>query len=286
MRAYIIVLISLLFANPAFAQIFNGPISSAMGGTGRAGIGSSEGAFLNPAVIPLIKSYEFVGMFRDGAVSDGQHRQGWMIGAVDNSDGVLFPGAGHYGRTRESGRAGSAADGEIWHAAGAYLLNDQFSIGASAYRLRQKISAAPEYVQWNGSLGMVYLLTEDFAAAYVLDNLAKPGSDVPPGLREDMRQSIGLFGRVSQLAILRFDLTRQEKHNPDQRMIYMLGLESATSEFMVFRAGYRLDDMRNQRVWSAGFAFNGPRLRLDYSFEKALEQSSGALHSVDLRVPF
>ncbi len=284
MKAYLFIF--LFCTSSAFAQVYHGPISSSMGGTGRAGIGGGEGAFLNPAVIPLIKNYDFTATFRDGEVGAGQHRQGWGIGAVDNSEDVLFPGAAHFVRTRETGRASAPSNGEIWHAAGAYLLNDQFSIGVSVYRLHHKVKPYPAYVQWNGSLGMVYLLNENFSVAYVLDNLAKPGSEIPLGLREDMRHSLGTFARFAEMAILRFDLSRLEKNNPDHKMIYMFGLESATSEFMVFRAGYNLDDIHNRRVWSAGFAFNGPRLRVDYSFEKAVEDSSGALHSVDLKVPF
>jgi hypothetical protein len=286
MRAFILVLISAFFIQPLYAEIYNGPISAAMGGTGRAGIGSSEGAFVNPATIPLIKGYEFVGSYRDGYARDGQQRNGWMIGVVDNHEDVMFPGTIHYGRTSDTGRGPGRVRGELVHAAGAYLINNYWSVGASVYRLSSKIDLYPGYTQWNGSIGTVYLLNENISLAYVLDNLAKPGSDVPKPLREDMRQSVGFFGRVADVAVLRVDVARSEKLNPDKRLVYMLGFESATSEFMVFRAGYRLDDQHNQRFWTAGLGFNGPRLRIDYSFEKGFEESSGALHSVDMRLPF
>lgn len=270
----------------AFAQPFNGALSGAMGGTGRAGLPSSEGSFLNPATIPLLKGYDLMAHYRDGDLGPGTHRQAIGLGMVDSSEEAAFPGAAHFVRTRESGRTLTPVNGELWHAAGAYLINDQLSVGVSVYRWQHSANAFPTYTQWNGALGALWLVNENVSLAYVLENPAQPGSDIPAGLREDLRHAVGSFFRFSDVAVFRADISRQERHNPDHRMIYMFGLESATSEFFVFRAGYKLDDMRNQRSWSGGVAFNGPRLRVDYAFQRDMNQSSGALHSVDLRLPF
>ncbi|HMN68436.1 MAG TPA: hypothetical protein PKC28_07840 [Bdellovibrionales bacterium] len=261
-------------------------MSSAMGGTGRAGLGSSEGAFVNPAVIPLARNYEFNIFYRDGYESLGQHRQGWMVGAVDNTESVLFPGSLHYGRLRDTGRAGAPVDGEVWHAAGAYLISQRLSVGASAYRLHHKVKNDRSFEQWNGSLGSVLLINEAVALAYTLDNLAKPSGDTPVGLREDLRQGVGGFFRAVGMVVLRADITREEKYNPDKKLTYMLGMESATSEYFVVRLGYRHHERMDKTIWSGGFAFNGPRLRFDYALEKDQEGDSGAMHSVDLRIPF
>ncbi len=257
-----------------------------MGGTGRAGINSSEGAFLNPAVIPLIKNYEFIGFFRDGDIGQGQHRQGWALGVVDNSEDVFFPGAAHYGRIRDTGRSPAGINGEIWHVAGAFLYKDILSFGASAYRVQYKSKGDRAYTQWNGSLGVVALVNDLISVAYVYDNVARPGSATPVALREDPKHSLGFFGRVGDLMSFRADLTREMEFNPDGRLTYMAGVETKTSDWFMFRLGYRLDDLRQQRVATAGLGFNGPRLKVDYAIEKNLEGTSGALHSVDLRIPF
>lgn len=266
--------------------LYSGPVSSAMGGTGRAGLSSSEGALINPATIPLIKTHEVIGYFRDGYLDDGQHRQGWALGAVDNSEGVLFPGALHYARTRDTGRAGEPADGEVWHVAGAYLISDRLSVGASAYRVQYDVGNQPHYTQWAGGLGAIVLINEDLALAYVIDNIGKPGSDTPAALRQDLQQAVGVFYRFAELATLRFDVTKTDKFNPDHKLNWMMGLESAFNEFLVFRAGYRRDELAESKIYTAGIGFNGPRLRFDYTVEKNAENTSGALHSVDLRVPF
>ena len=84
MRLITTVLLLFFFNQNSYAEFFKGPVASAMGGTGRAGLNSSEGALLNPAVIPLIKNYEFIGFYRDGEIAEGQHRQG-LTGAPGSS---------------------------------------------------------------------------------------------------------------------------------------------------------------------------------------------------------
>ncbi len=281
-----IILLSLCISSTTHAEFFKGPMSSAMGGAGRAGINSSEGAFLNPAVIPLIKNYEFIGFFRDGEIAEGQHRHGWALGIVDNSEDVFFPGAAHYGKIRDTGRAPAGINGEIWHMAGAYLWQDRLSLGFTVYRVHYKSKGDQAYTQWNGSLGMVALVNELISVAYVYDNIGRPGSETPLGLREDPKHSVGFFGRVGDLMSIRADIQHEVEFNPNGRNAYMLGMESVTSDWFTIRLGYRLDDFRNQRVATGGFGFNGPRLKVDYAIEKNIEGTSGALHSVDLRVPF
>ncbi len=275
-----------LFESAHAAPLFYGPASAAMGGTGRAGLASAQGALLNPATVPLVKDYEVNAYYRDGYIADREHRQGWAIGVVDNSEGVLFPGALHYARIRDTGRTGDPADGELWHVAGAYLFSERFSMGLSGYRAQFDVSNQPHYTQWSSSVGAIVLIHEDLSFAYVLDNIGKPGSDMPVGLRQDLEQSLGLFWRFAQLATLRADVSRREELNPKKHLTYMAGLESAVNEFTVFRFGFRREEDVDRKIWTAGFGFNGPRLRFDYAVEKNAEDTSGALHSVDMRIPF
>ena len=273
---------------PLFAQadLFHGSVSSGMAGTGRAAMDSGEAAFLNPALIPLIKNYELDTYYHDGTLDPSQHRNAIGLGAADNTPEVLFPGAIHYLRTRDTGRAGAPADGELWHAAIGRAVNRNFSFGISGYRLTSKVERDREYVQWNYSLGVLWMINPHMGVAYVLNNLAGASSETPRGLREDMQQAVGFFASLGELARFRFDLTRNERFNPEQRMTYAVGFENLSGDFAVFRAGYRRDDERHQDYVTLGAGFNGPRLKIDYSFEKNVHGTSGALHGVDIRLPF
>jgi len=269
----------------AHADLFRGPQSTALGGSGVAGMPGAESGLLNPALIPLFDGSGVDAYYRDGYSDRGRHDTSWGFGAIDNGKDVWFPGTLHYFRSREMGRSDIPADGELWHAAIGQRV-DKLAVGVSAYRLSHDLKGDRRYEQWNYSLGAVYQVVENFGVGYVLKNLAGAGSNIPVGLREDLSQTLGLYGNINEIARLRFDVSRRERFNPDKRMAYMFGLESRTSEMLQLRLGYRYDDWANQRFWTAGFGFDGPRLKVDYAFEKAQERTSDALHSVDLRLVF
>jgi hypothetical protein len=101
-----------------------------------------------------------------------------------------------------------------------------------------------------------------------------------------MKQGLGVYGALAKVVGVRFDITRHEVHNVGQKLVYMGGFESMTSDFWVLRAGFRRDDELGESFATLGLGFKGPRLRVDYAFEKDINGGSGALHSVDLRLPF
>jgi hypothetical protein len=279
-------LILVLFSSSALAEVYRGPISKSSAGTGRAGIPGMESAFVNPALVPLVKASEMSAFYTDGYVASGQHRQGGGLGVIDANKEVLFPGTFHYIRTRDTGRASAPAEGELFHLAFGKNVSEHLAFGASVYRVTYDVDRDRKYEQWNGSVGMLVLITENAGVAYVLDNLAKPSSRTPHGLREDMRQGIGGYGSIADIVRLRADISREERFNPDHKLTYALAVETMTSTWILFRGGFKRDELKDQRLWTAGFGFNGPRMRINYAFEKNAEGTGGAAHSVDLIVPF
>ena len=273
-------------ATHAEAQVFRGPESAALGGTGVAGLQGSEAALLNPALIPLFEGSGFDAFFRDGDQDVGQHRQAIGLGAIDNSRDVWFPGTLHYLRLRDTGRSPQPANGELWQLGFGEKAGDHFALGISGSWLVYDLKGIGRITQFNYSVGGIYMVNSSLGVAYVLRNLALPGSEVPAGLREDLQQVVGVFAAVTDLARLRLDILRQERLNPEHKMAYMFGFESKTSPFFVLRLGYRYDDLTGQRFWTAGVGFDGPRLKANYSFEKNQDRVSGAMHSVDLVLPF
>lgn len=279
-------LLILIFHNFAYAEFFVGPAAASMAGAGRAGLTGPESAFLNPALVPLIQSTEILGYFRDGQAGPGAHRNAWGVGAVDSTEDAYFPAAAHYLRMNDTGRAATSAKGELYHVAVGKNISQRLAVGASGYMLKYSVFGDRSYTQFNGSAGLLVLVTDTMGFAYVLNNVAKPGSEVPTGLREDMNQGIGVYGAIAEIARMRFDVTRAERYNPDKKMAYMVGLESMVNEYVVFRMGFKRDELADQSVYGAGFGFNGPRLKVDYAFEKAAKGTQGAVHSVDMRIPF
>jgi hypothetical protein len=89
-----------------------------------------------------------------------------------------------------------------------------------------------------------------------------------------------------EFVTFRFDVLQEQEQNPSRQLIERLGFESKVDEFALIRLGYRRDANRGESVFTAGAAFEGPRLKVDYAYEKNLVSPQGASHSVDLRIPF
>jgi hypothetical protein len=279
-----LILFFSLFLSNAHAQIFQGPVSSALGGSGRAGLDANEGAALNPALVPLQKS-EATGYFRDGQLDSGQHLNSWGASLSETQD-VLLPGELTYLKIRNTGSAPAAVDGDLWSGSIGYLFFKRLAVGVTLYHLGLKEVGQPLTEQWNGALGGLFLITPTFGVAYVLDNPVHAASSIPVGMRQLMRQSVGLFYSSEYNARFRLDFVRQEAFNPNKRIDVRGGIETEVSDYMVFRIGGRADETQEQRFITAGLGFEGPKLKIDYSFEKNVERTSGAVHSVDMRITF
>lgn len=282
---FFLFLINFSFSLQAQQPFFRGPQSTAQGGTGVAGLGSSESVFVNPALIPLIPGYEALGHYRDGQRDAGQNRNAWGATLMDNGSDVALAGTLSYLRLRDTGLAGDPAEGELWQAGFGKDFENRLALGASVYRLEYEVTNR-SYTQWNYSLGTVWMPVEGFVVGYVLSNLALPGGDTPAGIRQDLRQTLGTNIQLGEIARLRVDLTRNERRNPDKKLDLGIGTESMTSKFILMRLGYRRELSSDLTFWTAGIGFNGPRLRVDYAFEKNQERAGGALHSVDMTLPF
>ena len=101
----------LFFSTFAQAQVYEGAVSAALAGSGRAGMDANEGVFLNPALVALLPASELDGYYKDGYVDRGEHRQALGVSASENSEDELFPGQVAYLRTRNTGLSPEPANG-------------------------------------------------------------------------------------------------------------------------------------------------------------------------------
>jgi len=277
--------ILVLYSFASSAEIFRGPRSSGAGGTGIAGVMGAEGALLNPAMVPLYKGSTVGAYFRDGYVDSAAHKQGWGFGALDNGPEVWFPGAIHYVRTRETAAGVPAANGELWHVALGERVSENFAVGFTAYRLVHKTDL-DSYEQWNGGMGLMFMVNPELGFGYTLNSILGTSARVPTGLKEPLEQGVGAMVGFGEELRMRGDIRHQVRDNPHNHLTTAFGVESKTEEFFVVRAGYRYEGVTARSVWTAGLGFDGPKLKANYAFEKNQERTSGALHSVDLSIPF
>lgn len=269
----------------AQTQIFSGPVSMAMGGGGRAGNEATEMIFLNPASVAMTQGFETGFSYRDGYWANGEHESSFHASMLENDDGNFAIGGLAFAQKRRT--APNIAWGErILMAALAKTISPNLSVGTSFYQMTQKTNVGKRYTQWNGSLGATFTLGPALGFSYVLANLANVDEKIPEVMKQIPQQTIAASVLFQQLLRLTVDITRLEKQNPDKKGIIQIGNEMRASEFGLFRIGFELDDIEKKNSLTAGVGFIGPRLRANYAIVKPLKETGGAMHSVDLRLPF
>ena len=284
--SFFILLGVLLSSTFAWSEpYFSGAQSLGLAGSGRAGMESAESAFVNPALLGFLKSEAQLN-YTDGMVRERSHSTNMGITIVDSEAGNISPGALSYRKLRSFGGALSApADGDLWHGALGKLISPQWGLGLSVYRLTYDSQGLDIPEQWNGSLGVIYLVTPNLGVAYVLDSPVKADDEVPEALRMNLRNSLGFYYSTEKNSRLRLDLSKQERgevtENPDLAMSF----EIKSADYVAIRFGHHWDGQTAENRLGAGIAFMGPRLKVEYGFLQNLKDSQ-AMHSVDLRIPF
>lgn len=273
--------------NQASAQIFTGPISSAMGGSGRAGIEMVEAGVLNPALLGLTKQLEAGAFYKNGSIESERKLSQFGATIVDSGVDSFSPGAFTYLHTYAHSPTQNTLSADFLHLAFGKFVTKKLSVGGSVYRAEEKLERTNEKIQrWNGQVGLFYLITPDIGVAYVFDNVVR-AKDIR---REEQflaqQQAFGLYYRYSKVGRFRADAVYSDQKWREQKWNWHLGYDLPMSDMLTFRLGTFWKNAEDQRGWSIGLGFDGPNLRFGYSFQKQEENGGGALHGVDIRVAF
>lgn len=267
------------------AQYFTGPVSSGMGGAGVAAVNASEGAFLNPAVIAHAPRFESAIAYQDGYLARRTHRTQYGITLADNSANVVLPGAFSYFQGARTFSSGVSTEDQLWNLSLGNFVGRNFALGLNAYYMNHKIANAENESYWNGALGAHYTLSPKIAFAFVFYNPIDGPKDLPLELKPIPEIRFGLQYSPEAFVRLRLDVSRPERENPEKYGVIYSGVEVDMNQFAIFRLGGQFDDYRKQNYVTAGLGFNGPRLRINYSLQKNIKGTGGAVHGVDFRVP-
>lgn len=256
-----------------------------MGGGGRAGAEVTELIYINPAVAALAEGLEAGFMYRDGYWNDGFHETGMAISLVENDPNNFSPGGFSLVQRRRSAGGTSWTERYLFGVL-AQSISPQFTMGLSVYNLQIRPDLGADHVLWNGAFGVLITLNPRLGFAYVLTNPLSVSDKVPLAMRPIPHQSVAANYVVTDLIRMTLDVSRWDRYNPDNKGIIQLGAEFRATEYGAIRMGYEVDDVQKMNSITAGFGFQGPRLRANYAFTKPLRETGAAVHSVDLRLPF
>jgi len=258
-----------------------------MGGSGRAASEPEEGVFLNPAVLPHAKKFSTALFYGDGLLGEGRRQNDFAISFVDNTEGIVVPGSISYLRRHRTVPGRSSLNEEYYQMAVGQFVTQHLSLGLSVRYRRVDQKVGEDYSYWGGSLGTLWVPSPEWGVALVYDNFAITNDDTSPGYLEDIPEvGLGFVYLYKTIFKARFDVSQPLEKNPDKKWKVSSGIETYINNFIAFRIGGQADQASQQEFLTLGWAFLGPRLKIDYSFRQNIKDMKGRMHSVDLRVPF
>lgn len=284
MIAFVFVVVSFTMIH-ANAQYFNGPVTTAAGEAGRASLDPLESAFLNPASLSHFKNY-YAGVYwsDSSGVTSGQQRDVTAV-ISDSTPDKILPAAFAFTKRRITGN-GAPIEQKNYHLAVADRILSRLSVGVSGHRLESEINGV-KHNQHNFTLGLLFAASENFGVALVGYDLLDAGSDIPAEVQLKSSLAIGMTYVLQNFVQFKFDVSQQIRNNPKHRSRIMMGVDSALHEFFALRLGAQWDGLARQNFLSAGVGFTGPRLSIDYAFQKETSPADGgSRHLVDLRLKF
>lgn len=283
-----LVLIFLFFhgyAAESSSGYFTGPVSSAMGGAGRAAVDPSESHFRNPAVVAHSPQIDLGAYYQDGYRAPQTHETTFGASIVDNTGDSICPGAIGYLQNRRSFPGMNVNEKYVQASLGSFIA-EKFSFGVAGIYVSHEIEHGKTYKQWDGIAGLLYTPNPNLGLAFTYAYFANPSSELPKQLRLMPTVSVGGHYIFQDFLRFRLDVSRVEKDNVDKKLIIESGLETKMPNYFILRLGSQWNDVERKSYLTAGLGFDGPRLKVDYSFQKLRAEEGYTMHGVDLRVPF
>jgi hypothetical protein len=274
------------FSAVSHAQYLTGPVASAGGGAGRAAAEDDEPIFINPAALVHGSVFSSSLFFADGYEAKQQRDTWYGVSVADNSEDVLFSGGFTFVQRHRTFEFLPTRDEQFYQASMGRFVLPHLALGLSVNYLISDIEGDKKYEQWDGNIGAHYNPTPEIGLAIVFYNVGPRDHDVPLVIQNFDKVSVGTYYIFRQYFRLRADFSQQQEVNPDKKMQYQIGGETEVSKFWFVRAGFDKDELTGVKLLTAGFTFDGPRIKLDYFYRKNSDFSEGAMHGVDLRLPF
>jgi hypothetical protein len=238
-----------------------------------------EVAFLNPAALVHQKGYQLSTAYRDFNVREDGSIYDFMAHISENQPDTMFPLALTYHKNRNFYHSANDRS-EDFHFTTANMLFDNFSIGFDV-RKHKYDGPAEDKDEWDGTVGIMYILTKDLGMGLVHRNLLDSDS---PYLYRTLEFGVNYI--FEDFLRFVFDVVYGTEKNPDKQAIYMFGVEHKMLEGFPLRLGFRGDDVLNEEYWTLGIGWVGPKIGLDFSLERNFSETGEFASSFDLKVYF
>jgi hypothetical protein len=279
------LLVGLGIGSHANAQFFTGPISGATGQTGRAAVDPGEAAFLNPAAIAHLQRYYAAADYNFGTEPKEGDSTRYGVLLTDGSPSNVFPGAFSYIRRSNDLPNGQSEKIQDFQVSIAGFVGSKLAVGASAHRMIFDPSAGSGSTHDNGTFGLLFDPVEWLGLAAVYYDAFWIGET--PNVNARMTPTIALAAHLvpTERFRIRIDYLRAQRYATDRADVGF-GAETFFRHDFVFRLGVFAHETADQTFATAGLGYAGPKLSVDYAYQKDVRTAEGHRHMFDLWLPF
>lgn len=272
-----------LVSNLSFAKDLAGPVSGGMGNAGSAAVDAVESVYQNIAGITGLNHYYFgLSHFSRGLGNNsGWNEYGIVL--TDASSGGAFPASAGYRYARFTLNSRPAVRTH-WRVGAAHRTGN-FSYGGTFHQSSTTSSESDFSEKENQvDLGLLWVLKDSLAVAMTAESILAENQDVPLFFRQRSELGFGVQYLFTKTLKLRWDIGYPINNNKEKRIIQQIGVESGLAHEFKFRLGLEVNDYEAQNYYSLGVGWEGPRLKLAYSFQQGLRGSGSGdtRHFIDL----
>jgi hypothetical protein len=272
-KIFLGLLLSLCFSQNTFAEI--GAVSSATGGTGRGAVEPVDGVLLNPATITDLPHKYF---------SVNYSADAWALTVSDNGADSLFPAGLEFIKTTttavDTQQLGISFSTPRWK---------KIAIGGTVSMLEYTnfvtTGTEQKYRQTTFDLGATVAVSKNFGFGIVATKMASSSIDLPENLQIQKTMGAGISYTYQNFARLRFDVISGPNNTTD-KLVYGVGFENYINDWLVFRLGYKTDNVVVKDYFTAGLGFAGPQFGLHYAYISNVSDKKEDKHLIDLSIPF
>ena len=286
----------------ADAQYFVGPVALASGGSGTAAVLGSESSFINPALAAHMHGHYMAG-FATWTEDVGPARsRDLAVSLGENSfDSVVATAYGFVRRNLYDGD--SVFESQDFHQVSfgkpiaskmtlgiqvSYLQTSPDPVLGGLAAARASDAAGVELKNWNGSIGILYLVHENMGLGFVRYNLGGGPRNILPSkwatgvnylFGDHFRARVDATYTEAELGVPRSD-PRGESYG------LHTGLETLLGDVLWIRAGFSSESRGWHERIHIGLGWSGPKLAMEYAYRKDIRSAEQWIHGFDLRFYF
>lgn len=273
-----------LLTGVVLATGYNGAVSTATAGSGRASVEVTDSSYLNPATLPFVKGYNITSSYSSAASAAGSNQTSEMgLTIIDNTKDTIVPTSLGYNQGTVTRPDQTRASSRDIHLAFGERFSQNFSFGLAGHYKNDRTDL-DSYGQTNLTLAGAMAVTENIGFGLVFDDFLPAPAEVPDDLK--VRSAIGLGFSYNYKRVIRtkIDLVSAGGGSFSKPTVSG-GIETFMNKWLILRVGLGRNQEKSANILAGGLGFQGPKFGINYAYQSIQEDQNRSRHSVDLAIP-